>query len=141
MLPPDHDSSFSTKARQRWRSLLSGRSQLASSQTARQLAVAPVIHQLLRRREALREVDTVDFAYLLAAPAVEWLLGGGKPGEGCLQVLGLHVDDRYIPGGSVLEPRGLPDDAKPLARGFEFLPALPFNVPSQPAASRRRENC
>jgi hypothetical protein len=74
------------------------------------------IKSLFQWREAVGEVNAVDFEGMLAEPAVEWIRGGTQPGERRLQIIGLDVDDGEIAGGSRLDPDGFSGDSAALAR-------------------------
>src|ERR1700730_17683549 len=87
---------------------------------------APAVQRLLRRWEALREVDAVDIAKDVADPAVDLLLRGAEPAEGGLQVVGLQVNNCHVAGGSLLNPYGLSVYAMPLARGI--MRRLPLTI-------------
>lgn len=86
--------------------------------------LTPEVQKLLRRREAARKVDPVDFKRVFAEPAVEWIRGGAQPTERRLQIIGLEVDDGEIAAGSLLDPHGLSGDSAPLSRGLVSLLAL-----------------
>jgi hypothetical protein len=69
------------------------------------------VEDLLRRREAVLEVDSANVAHLLAESDIEGILRGGQSGERRLQIVRLDVDDREVPAGGRLNPDGLASDA------------------------------
>src|SRR6185503_5953049 len=84
-----------------------------------------VVHDLLRRREAVLNVHSMDVPNVITKPAVERISRRGNTFERYVEVVALPVHDGDVPTGCWLDEDRFSGDPKSLARSLVGVATIP----------------